>query len=814
MDNNWFTIENIDGEVVLTKCSEEAEGEIVIPDGVTEIDSDNVFVHVFRNCGKLTSIIIPKSVTYISERTFWECSGLTSIIVDAENPVYDSRNNCNAIIETSTNTLIAGCKSTTIPESVTSIGHRAFSGCSGLTSIIIPNSVTEIGEYSFNGCRNLTSVHIPNSVTEIGEYSFSGCSNLTSVIIPNSVASIGNKAFWECSGLTTVNIPNSVTSIGDETFWECGGLTSINIPNSVTKIGAAAFWGCNNLTSINIPNSVTSIGNNAFFNCHGLTSINIPNSVIEIGEGAFTNCSGLTSIIVDPENPVYDSRNNCNAIIETGTNILISGCKNTTIPNSVTEIGEDAFSYRSGLTSINIPKSVTSIGVGAFSFCSGLTSIIVDPENPVFDSRNNCNAIIETSTNSLISGCKNTTIPDSVTEIGEDAFSYRSGLTSINIPNSVIEIGLGAFEGCSGLTSVTIPNSVTEISVFAFAECSSLTSVDIPNSVTSISNRAFWECSSLISITIPNSVIEIEAGAFEGCSGLISITVDSENPVYDSRNNCNAIIETSTNTLISGCKNTTIPNSVTSIGRFAFEGCSGLTSVTIPNSVTSIGSDAFRGCRNLTSIIISNSIDIISKETFSVPREYGYYDYCLSIQELVIPSSVKSIENQDWKAEIKILDFNGNIPQTDDTFKNCKIEELRVNVLRKNAIIPNDIVKAVDACSNGRIIYAAPDLCDRQSDIPGYITVTSAKTDELVDINTYYIVSIEPYEIERYHPLTGSLITCAASNVECKFQILAYEPREMVIHKIAASLANLSQKVGGIAGLLNQIETLCKDKIK
>ena len=238
-------------------------------------------------------------------------------------------------------------------------------------------------------------------------YTSHSCEYKANVVIPEEV--------------TYMNRTRKVTSIGKRAFFECSGLTSVTIPNSVTSIGNGAFRKCSGLTSVTIPNSVTSIGNHAFSGCSGLTSVTIPNSVMSIGNYAFYGCSGLTSINVESGNTKYDSRDNCNAIIETESNTLISGCKNTIIPNSVRRIDDYAFYGCSGLTFIAIPNSVTSIGLYAFQDCSGLTSV---------------------------------TIPNSVTSIGNYAFSGCSGLTSVTIPNSVASIGNHAFDGCDNIHTV------------------------------------------------------------------------------------------------------------------------------------------------------------------------------------------------------------------------------------------------------------------------------------------------------------------------------------------------------------------------
>ena len=209
----------------------EYSGPVVIPAAVTYNGTTypvtSIDALAFIYCEGLTSIVIPNSVTEIGQEAFAYCPGLTSIVVKSGNPRYDSRNNCNAIIETADNTLIVGCKNTIIPNSVTSIGGWAFSYCWGLTSINIPNSVTAIGAGAFEGCDGLTSVDISNSVTSIGRYAFLNCWNLTSINIPNSVTSIGAGAFEYCTELTSIDIPNSVTSIGNEAFKNCWSLTDV-----------------------------------------------------------------------------------------------------------------------------------------------------------------------------------------------------------------------------------------------------------------------------------------------------------------------------------------------------------------------------------------------------------------------------------------------------------------------------------------------------------------------------------------------------------------------------------------------------------
>ncbi len=635
-------MEDYSGKSQPWEALSESITSVVLSDGVTSIGG-----YAFSNCSSLTSITIPNSVTSIGGSAFSNCSSLTSI---------------------------------TIPNSVTSIGGYAFSNCSSLTSINIPNSVTSIGYYAFEDCSSLTSITIPNSVTSIGYYAFRGCYSLpvidniryadTYLVEPVNITLstfsikegtrwIGDYAFESCSSLTSITIPKSVTSIGAGAFDNCTNLTSIkvddnntaycdingvlfdktittliqypvgktdhsySIPESVTSIGNYAFYGCSSLTSVTIPNSITTIGWSAFYNCSGLTSVTIPNSVTSIERNAFAGCSGLTSIIVESENTQYDSRKNCNAIIETETNTLIVGCQNTIIPNSVASIGDWAFTNCIGLTSITIPNSVKSIGDWAFYGC-GLTSV---------------------------------TIPNGVTSIGDNAFD---GIPNIVYNGSATGSPWGAkcvngyvdgwfvykndlktdLVACSSAATgkIEIPNSVTSIGKETFLNCRDITSITIPNSVTTIGERAFNYCTGLTSVTIGNSVTSIGGWAFGGCNGLKEVHIsdiekwcaiefysNSSNPVFYSKN------------LYIGdvlVQDLVIPTGVTSIKKYAFINCSNLTSVTIPNSVTNIDTAAFYACSTLHSIEISNSVQNI---------EYAAFSYCSSLSSVIIPESLQTI---------------------------------------------------------------------------------------------------------------------------------------------------------------------------
>lgn len=678
--------------------------EITIPDSVINIQN-----YAFYNCSGIKKLTMPCSAKiYDSPRTFYECISMEEITLTIGTSIMQNYSERNNIFPSASKTYYEhtpwfisrnNIQSINIEDGINNIGDYAFCECTCLKSFTIPDSIGKIGKGAFYNCKELTGIYIPENIADIGSDAFSGCNRMSRIevseyntvydsrdncnaiiktnnnrliagckntIIPAGVTSIGENAFFGCTELKDISIPEGVTTIDNSAFGGCTGLNTVIIPNSMLNIGSGAFNNCKGLGRIMLPDGVLSIGNRAFKNCNNLKEIIIGSEVKTIGESAFSGCYGLDRIVVSSGNIVYDSRKSCNAIIETDTDKLISGCKNTIIPDNVTSIGRCAFDDCMSLTSIEIPDSVTDIEFSAFNDCTGLISVtigkgVLNIENYVFSRCTRLESIV---------------IPDNVIRIGDGVFSGCTNLINISLSDNTMSFGLMAFNNTGYYNDINnwdndvlyignhliealdtvsgeyqIKPGVKTIASYAFSDCKELTSIIIPDSVVAIGNNAFNLCTRLKSIMIPENAIEIGDLAFNGTgyakdeknwdNGVLYIC----NYLVDAKSSISGTYQVKEGTkriaygAFWGCSeltSITIPESVTSIGEYAFYGCTGLTNVILPDSITNIGRYAFKECSNITSVRMSNSIEIIREGTFSC---------CTGLIDIIIPDSVTQIDS-------------------------------------------------------------------------------------------------------------------------------------------------------------------------
>ena len=557
-------------------------GDVVIPASVTSIGDG-----AFSGCSGLTSVTIPASVTYIGADAFYYCSGLTSMTIPASvtsigdgafsgcsglmafsvadaNPAYQAVS--GLLLTKDGKELLFGVNgNVVIPDSVTSIGNRAFFGCSGLTSVAIPNSVTSIGYRAFSGCRGLTSVTIPDSVTNIGEYAFYYCTGLTSVAIPDSVTSIGNRTFFGCGGLKMLSVPGSWEGTdmlasagvpeGCEVLYgirlETDILDGVTWTYSVSNGTATVRGATSEVESLTIPSllggvPVACIGNKAFYGCNGLTDVTIPEGVTEVGPHAFESCTRLRTV---------------------------------TVPASLKKAGEDAFAECTGLVAVHVQDLAAWCGIqfgnaNANPLCyAGL--LFVDGTE-----------------------VKDLVIPESVRTIEFAAFFACSGLESVKIPGTVERIGRSAFCYCRGLNNAEICEGVQEIDTYAFAYCNAMTSVRIPDSVRTIGRYAFMECSDSIFDDAAIPGVRLVDGWAVDCSAQLSGALE----LTRIRGIADRTFFNCTN-----LQSVVIGNGVEQIGAEAFRGCSSLSSVEIASSVKDLGEGVFGECTGLATLVVPAS---------------------------------------------------------------------------------------------------------------------------------------------------------------------------------------------------------------
>ena len=628
----YTTKANTLGEWIFLQCSKLQS--VIVPSSVTTIANS-----AFNGSG-LATFTLPKTVTTLGNSVFSGCRQLAVLDVEEGNPNYYSPAGSNVIVERAQPRIVAGCPNSVIPEGITTIGRDAFSVY--ITGINLPESLTTIEDYAFYGAP-LKHLRLPKNVTKIGTNAFTAAEmqgievadgNTVYDSRNNSNCLIETATNTLILGSTGSQIPEDVETIGDGAF-QYSSIESITMPKSVKKIGRYAFDG-SSLRFIEIPTNVTTFGMNAFSGLRFLKVCKVKwqtPPTIEYVDQVFSGANPQAMLIVpDGTKAKYESapgwncfniileesefqssrtvnvatagtlsslipeneRNGFEELVLTGqlnqkdlqfirdnlcgtmgnvrildmTNARIEGdiidqeaLKFTTylqeirLPNTLKCIAWLSF-WESGIRKIVIPKSVTEIAPDAFYQCSNLTALSVEAGNPNFDSREDCNAIIETATNTLRIACRSTVVPSSVVTIGNSAFSGVNGLTSLDLPEGVTSIGSGAFWADKGLTSVTLSKTVTNLG----------------------------------------------DGPFVGCSNMKTFIVDPENPVYDSRNNCNAIIETATNTLIQGFGSTKIPEGIVKIAAQAFQ-YQTMTSIEIPSSVQKIDAAAFLYCNDMTTVI-------------------------------------------------------------------------------------------------------------------------------------------------------------------------------------------------------------------
>ncbi len=698
---------------------------VTIPYGVT-----NIANNAFYSCGTLLEVTIPNSVKTIGNYAFAYCEKLTEVVIPDSvttlgDYVFDS---CRSLTKV------------TLGKSITSIGKYAFYYCSALENVTIPGSVKSIGDRAFGCCYAFTEITIPESVESIGNSAFEYCKMDSITIenpdctigeaantIPNStiiIAPSGSKAeeyannngnnFNSTTPSVSADFTYQVLSDGTaEITGYIGSETRIEIPETidgytVTSIGVYAFYECKNLKYIGISDTVETIEDYAFHSCESLTSIFIPASVTSIGKFVFNNCKSLYKIKVDLRNPTYISRNNCQAILQ-GNSVyeyeLLYGCMNTNFYQATSSrIANNAFYGCVGLEYAFIRDDAEYIGDYAFYGCTNLEYVIIEnPDCQITDSsavfpantviagqagstaqayaeKYNRKFVVYDVKNEHTSGdYKYRLLPNNTVEI----LKYVGSAADIVIPSkidgyTVTIIGNNSFSDYSlnsNIESVVIPNTVTTIGSDVFFNCTNLVNLSIPDSVTSIGEQAF-ENIGISTLHISKNVTFIDGAAFAGCNQLVSITVDPENPVYDSRDNCNAVIFTDNNSLEVGCKNTVIPDTVTGIGYCAFFNCNELKELTIPDSVKYIDYSAFYYC-GFEELVLPDSIEYIGSHAF--------YE-CHELKKITLPKYLKVIDGMAFSSCDELTEIE--IPETVTYVGGCAFYNCRS---LKEIVIPKNV---------------------------------------------------------------------------------------------------------------------------
>ncbi|MGI6714533.1 MAG: leucine-rich repeat domain-containing protein [Bacilli bacterium] len=490
----------------------------------TQIIADQALVYH----SNLTSIEIPAQVKYLGKLVFAFCSGLTSIKVASTNTTFVDDHQ-KAVLEKSTGRLICGLTNGDIPEGTKILGAFCFATHDLSAGLVIPASVVEIEDSAFYGAKLPENIEIPHSVTRIGVGVFEEAEAVQTVALPNQIKCIANNMFNSCSTLREITLPETVTSIGESAFGTCRNLTTVNFGSQVRHIKEYAFSGCKKYANFTLPHSLQVIEESAFRSCPLITSLEIGENIHHLAGSAF-NGAALTNISVNASNPYYDSRGNCQAVIEKQTNILVLGCSNSTIDATVVEIGPYAFAEMA-IHHLTLPESVVRLGRGAF-YGSSIKTITF--EGNLLSIPDDCFRFCY--------GLVNFTIPNSVTSVGNSAFERCLYLETVTIPDSVTSLGESCFDYCIRLKEIEIPSSINVIPATVFYHCRLLAKVTLHEGLTAIGRYAFAHCEKLARIVIPLSVTTMADGVFNECSILNIYALAPEKPSgwneYFNNSNC------------------------------------------------------------------------------------------------------------------------------------------------------------------------------------------------------------------------------------------------------------------------------------
>ena len=698
----------------------------------------NIGASAFRACSNLTTIHIPDNLTTIGEYAFYECYKLASVTLG---------NNVTNI-EGMAFMYCKALKSITLPN-ITHIGSSAFNNCLSLDSVTLGNGLRNIADNLFYQCSSLTHITIPDSIECIGERAFYNCKLLKTIYIPNTVNMIGKYAFSGCSSLDSIHIPNGVTEIGERTFENCTSLQAVNLPKTISSIRYYAFVGCASLTEINIPEGVQKIESNTFQNCTSLLKITIPNSVMTIELGAFSNTGYYNDANNWEEDVLYIS----NCLVEAKSSLV----GNYSIKPSTRIIADYALYGCSNLTSVNFAESVKSVGQASFYNCTNLSTV---------------------------------NMSDSLQNIGSQAFAFCEKLNPIAIPVGVKTFGTEVFQGCKSLVSV-IWNAkecqdFRDPFVAPFYRISSkITSITFGDEVEYIPAGMCYGLSAVPSITIPVNVKRIGKDAFESCTSMTSIT-------WNAKHYCDTLdyppfegLEYIVKSFTFGedietippyvCKEMReiseiiIPDGVISIGRHAFNYCTGIQSINIPKGVTTIGSAAFFHTQ-IRSVVVPEGVTEIGGWAFSE---------CYGLNKIELPRSLKSIGNSAFKETyyIDTLICKAGVPPTMGelaVFEGVKKANISLFVPKESI----ELYKAADQWKEFGQILAIPTVTPEdlfptlwglhRTDIEVHTTQTNTSHLTCFDKYIHYV----PYEKQRVY-LTYDRLTYLR---EENNQVLLYAP--------------------------------------